>query len=100
MRCPVCTPLQPDSRATAHVFAPAQETAKVFAAEGAKVCVAARREPELKKAVEDITAAGGEAMYVKTDVTDAAAIKAMVAACVEKFGRLDILFVSSNALPR
>ena len=43
----------------------AQETSKLFAKEGAKVCLAARREAELQKAVDEITAAGGEAMYVK-----------------------------------
>ena len=58
------------------------------------MCLSARREPQLQKAVADIEAAGGEAMYTKTDVTDPTAIKEMVAACVAKFGRLDILFVS------
>jgi NADP-dependent 3-hydroxy acid dehydrogenase YdfG len=77
-----------------------QETGKLFAAEGAKVCLAARREPELQKAVADIEAAGGEAMYTTTDVTEPAAIKEMVAACVAKFGKLDILFVSDLAASR
>ena len=60
-------------------------------------------EKNLKKAtqaVADIEAAGGEAMYTTTDVTEPAAIKEMVAACVAKFGKLDILFVSDLAASR
>jgi NADP-dependent 3-hydroxy acid dehydrogenase YdfG len=43
----------------------AQETSKLFAKEGAKVCLAALCEAELQKAVDEITTVGGEAMYMK-----------------------------------
>ncbi len=39
----------------------------------------------------EIEAAGGEALAVQTDVTDPAAVKAAVAATLDRFGRIDVL---------
>jgi NAD(P)-dependent dehydrogenase (short-subunit alcohol dehydrogenase family) len=64
----------------------------IFAAEGAKVVVAGRREEEGKKTLEMIAAAGGEGIFVKTDVSKAADVKALVQKTVDKFGRLDVAF--------
>ncbi len=64
-------------------------TAKVMAAHGAKVVVAARREPELASLVDEIRSAGGEAALIRTDVTQEAEVKAMVEFAVSEFGRLD-----------
>lgn len=64
-------------------------TAKVMAAHGAKVVVAARREPELESLVAEIRTAGGEASHIRTDVTQEADVKAMIDFAVSKFGRLD-----------
>jgi NAD(P)-dependent dehydrogenase (short-subunit alcohol dehydrogenase family) len=63
-----------------------------FAAEGAKVMIAARRRPQGEAAVAEIKAAGGDAAFVETDVTDSASVKAMVAACISRFGRLDVAY--------
>jgi NAD(P)-dependent dehydrogenase (short-subunit alcohol dehydrogenase family) len=57
--------------------------AEAFAQKGAKVVVAARRESELAELVEQISAAGGEAAHVVTDV------ERMVAHAIDTFGRLD-----------
>jgi NAD(P)-dependent dehydrogenase (short-subunit alcohol dehydrogenase family) len=65
-------------------------TAKLFAHEGAKVVVAARRESELKKLVEDIGSGGGEAMALAGDVQSEEFAKALVAAAVRRFRQLDI----------
>ncbi|QQN75279.1 SDR family NAD(P)-dependent oxidoreductase [Croceicoccus sp. YJ47] len=67
-------------------------TAKKFADEGAQVMIAARREEELREAVEDIKAVGGIADFVITDVTDAASVEAMVARTVERFGALHVAY--------
>lgn len=67
-------------------------TAKGFAAEGAKVVVAARRPDLGDQTVEAIKQAGGEAHFIQTDVSDPESIKAMVAKTVEKYGTLDIAF--------
>ncbi len=67
-------------------------TALVFAREGARVAVVARRELEGEKTVDLITQRGGEAIFIKTDVTQASQVKAMVEQTVEAFGHLDCAF--------
>lgn len=71
-------------------------TAKRFAEEGASVVLAARSEDKLAAVAAEIEAAGGKALAQPTDITDEAAVKALVAAAVEAFGRLDI--VVNNAV--
>ncbi len=64
-------------------------TAQAFAARGARVVVAARRQPELESLVAEIKAAGGTATAIQTDVSEAKEVERMVAAAVDEFGRLD-----------
>jgi NADP-dependent 3-hydroxy acid dehydrogenase YdfG len=73
-------------------------TAKLFAAEGAKLVVGARREAELASLVAEITADGGNAVALAGDVRSEAYAKALVALAVEKFGRLDIAFNNAGTL--
>jgi NAD(P)-dependent dehydrogenase (short-subunit alcohol dehydrogenase family) len=67
-------------------------TAIKFGERGAKVMVAARREKEGKETVEMVKKAGGEAMFVQTDVRIASQVENMVQQTVKKYGRLDIAF--------
>jgi NAD(P)-dependent dehydrogenase (short-subunit alcohol dehydrogenase family) len=67
-------------------------TAKLFAAEGAKVVVGARRGAELDILVAEIKAAGGEAIGIEGDVRSEAYAQALVARAVAQYGRLDIAF--------
>lgn len=67
-------------------------TALALAAEGARVVVAGRRQAEGDAVVADIVKAGGQALFVKTDVTREKDVEALVARTVEAFGRLDIAF--------
>jgi NAD(P)-dependent dehydrogenase (short-subunit alcohol dehydrogenase family) len=80
-----------------------RETAVLFAKAGAKVVVAGRREVEGKETVEQIRAAGGDGLFVKTDVSRAADVQGLVRKTVEKFGRLDVAFnnagIEGNWLP-
>jgi NAD(P)-dependent dehydrogenase (short-subunit alcohol dehydrogenase family) len=69
-----------------------RETVVLFAKAGAKVVVAGRREVEGEETVELIRAAGGEGLFVKTDVSKASEVDALVRKTVEKFGRLDVAF--------
>jgi len=70
-----------------------------LAAAGAAIIVNARRnEEEAKAVVAAIEAAGGRGFAVVADVTDEAAVGRMVAAAVERFGRLD--FLINNAAVR
>ncbi|MCW0183217.1 MAG: SDR family oxidoreductase [Zavarzinia sp.] len=73
-------------------------TAKLFAAEGAKVIVGARRQAELDSLVAEITAAGGEAIALAGDVRSEAFQQALVATAVDRFGRLDIAFNNAGTL--
>lgn len=67
-------------------------TARVFAREGAKVVVAARRKAELDALVRDIASSGGEAVALAGDVRDESYAKALVELAVRRFGGLDIAF--------
>jgi NAD(P)-dependent dehydrogenase (short-subunit alcohol dehydrogenase family) len=69
-----------------------RETAILFAKAGAKVVVSGRREPEGNETLELIRAAGGDGLFVQTDVSKASEVEALVQKAVEKFGRLDIAF--------
>ncbi len=69
-----------------------RDTAVLFAKAGAKVVVAGRREAEGKETLDLVRAAGGDGLFVKTDVSRAAEVRALVLKTVEKFGRLDVAF--------
>ena len=72
--------------------------AKMMAAEGASVVLAARSEEKLNAIVEEIRAAGGTAFAFPCDVTDSEKIKALVDFTVEKFGKLDVFVNSAGIL--
>jgi NAD(P)-dependent dehydrogenase (short-subunit alcohol dehydrogenase family) len=67
-------------------------TARAFARAGAAVVLAARDEDALASVAEHISAAGGRALVVPTDVGDAAAVERLVGRTVDAYGRLDIAF--------
>jgi len=67
-------------------------TAKLFAENGAKVVVAARRQAELDTLVEQIREIDGEAAALAGDVRDEAHAKALVELAVSRFGGLDVAF--------
>lgn len=73
-------------------------TAKLFAAEGAKVVVGARREAELASLVAEIEGEGGNAAALAGDVRSENYAKALVALAVERFGRLDIAFNNAGTI--
>lgn len=67
-------------------------TAIAFATEGAKVVITGRREKEGQEVVAEIAGFDGEAIFIKTDVSKADDVKAMVDKTIETFGRLDYAF--------
>ncbi len=73
-------------------------TALLFAREGAKVVVGARRQAELDSLVAEIVAAGGQATGLAGDVRDEPYAAALVARAVETYGRLDIAFNNAGIL--
>ena len=66
-------------------------TARLFAQEGAAVVLAARRGDLLQTLADEIGAAGGRVLSCPTDLTDRAAVDALVAATLDRFGALHIL---------
>ena len=64
-------------------------TAAAFAAKGAKVVLAARRQEELDSLVAEIESGGGKATAIKTDVSKAQDVERMVAHAIDTYGRLD-----------
>ena len=68
-----------------------RETAILFGEEGAKVVVSGRREDKGEETVELVKKAGGEAIYVQSDVRKAADAKNLTDTAVKEFGRIDVL---------
>lgn len=60
-----------------------------LAGKGAKVAIAGRREEQGQAVLAQIKAAGGEGLFIRTDVTVRGNVEVMVAKTVERFGRLD-----------
>jgi L-rhamnose 1-dehydrogenase len=67
--------------------------------EGAKVAVVDLRESEGHETVRLIEAAGGQAMFVRTDVSDSAQVQAMVDVVVKQWGTIDILVNDAGICP-
>jgi len=73
--------------------------AQLFAAEGAKVVVAEFDEPAGSQTVESVQEAGGNATFVRTDVSSEADAKAMVDHAVATYGRVDVLYNNAGVMP-
>jgi len=69
-----------------------RSTALRFAEEGAKVAVVDINVTEAVNTIDMIKAAGGQAMFVRADMTSSADIAAMVSEVTSKWGRLDAAF--------
>jgi NAD(P)-dependent dehydrogenase (short-subunit alcohol dehydrogenase family) len=73
-------------------------TARVLAADGAAVMLAARSKAPLAELTEELASAGHDVAYTTGDVSDAADVAAFVDATVARFGRLDGAF-NNAAMP-
>ncbi len=69
-----------------------------FAAEGAKVVAASRREAEGKEVVDDIQGAGGEAVFVPCDVTEPDDVRDLIVAAENAFGSVNVLYASAGVM--
>ncbi len=70
----------------------AKATAMAYVNEGAKVAIIDMNREAGSAAEREIREAGGEALFVETDVTDDDSVRRAVEATVKQFGRLDIIF--------
>jgi NAD(P)-dependent dehydrogenase (short-subunit alcohol dehydrogenase family) len=76
-----------------------EATARCLAKAGFSVVVAARRADLLDGIVSDITAEGGTALSVPTDLSDAEETSALVKTTLEAFGRVDVLVNNAGYSP-
>jgi len=74
-------------------------TAERFAQRGASVVVAARRSDEGESVAKEIRKAGGEARFIRTDVSSEEDVQALVEQTVEAYGRLDCAFNNAGGAP-
>ncbi|NJL36805.1 MAG: SDR family oxidoreductase [Leptolyngbyaceae cyanobacterium RM2_2_4] len=76
-----------------------EASAKLLAANGAKVVLGARRTDRLEKLVEEIHVSGGTAEFKAVDVTDRGDVKAFIEFAKDKFGRVDVIFNNAGVMP-
>jgi len=69
-----------------------EATALLFAAEGAKIAITGRNQERGAKVVENIERSGGNALFVRADVSRAEDCRRAVEETQREFGRIDILF--------
>ena len=70
--------------------------AKEYAKAGAKVVLGARRQEELKRVADDITARGGKVAYSVCDVTKEEDCKQLMECAIQNFQRIDILICNAG----
>jgi len=67
-------------------------TAELFAREGAQVALVDLSEEAGQVTLDTIRSAGGEAIFVRADVSIGDDVKRAIDTCVQTFGRIDILY--------
>jgi NAD(P)-dependent dehydrogenase (short-subunit alcohol dehydrogenase family) len=73
--------------------------ARGFAQSGARVVLSARKPEDLERVAEEITAAGGQALAHPAHCGRPTEVEALVAAAVERFGRVDVLVNNAATNP-
>jgi NAD(P)-dependent dehydrogenase (short-subunit alcohol dehydrogenase family) len=73
-------------------------TALLFSREGAQVLIAARHPQRGRQAVQQINAAGGQALFVACDVSHVEDCQHAFTSALDAFGRLDILFNNAGVI--
>lgn len=77
-----------------------EATARLLSAQGAVVVLGARRADRLEALVKELTARGGKALALTTDVTHRDQVKQLVDTAVTTFGRIDVLINNAGLMPQ
>ena len=76
-----------------------EATARHLARLGATVVLGARRLDRIEALAAELEAGGGKALAVRTDVTDAAEVQALVDAAIRQYGRVDVILNNAGLMP-
>lgn len=74
------------------------QTAKLFAEEGAKVVISARRKEKLDQVAKEIEEAGGEVLAVSCDIAKVEDANRLIEETIHEFGQIDILVNNAGVL--
>lgn len=77
-----------------------EAAARLLSAQGASVVLGARRTDRIQALADELTAAGGRALAVETDVTDRAQVQRLVDAAVQAYGRIDVIINNAGLMPQ
>ena len=76
-----------------------EATARLLSEEGATVVLGARRGDRIQSLADELTANGGKALAIPTDVTHCDQVKRLVDAAVQKYGRIDVMINNAGLMP-
>jgi NADP-dependent 3-hydroxy acid dehydrogenase YdfG len=77
-----------------------EATARLLSAEGASVVLGARREQRLRALTDEVTAKGGKATAMMTDVTKREQVQKLVDTAVRTYGRIDVIINNAGLMPQ
>lgn len=77
-----------------------EAAARLLSAEGASVVLGARRVERLQSLAEELSANGGKALAMATDVTDRGQVAKLVDAAVSTYGRIDVMINNAGLMPQ
>jgi NADP-dependent 3-hydroxy acid dehydrogenase YdfG len=77
-----------------------EASARLLSAQGASVVLGARRQDRIKSLADELTAGGGRALAVTTDVTHRDQVKKLVDAAVQACGRIDVMINNAGLMPQ
>jgi len=76
-----------------------ESTARLLAERGATVVLGARRSNRIDAVVQEISATGGKAIGLSTDVTKRAEVEALIQGAIDGCGRVDVLLNNAGIMP-
>jgi NADP-dependent 3-hydroxy acid dehydrogenase YdfG len=76
-----------------------EAAARLLSAQGATVALGARRVHRIKSLADELTAGGGKALAIPTDVTHFEQVKRLADAAVQTYGRIDVMINNAGVMP-